>query len=397
MFHAGLRPEMMPSVEDEILVACSRLQFDLAHRDRVNLACARAPVNWELVYSAAVAHKVAPLVYRNLEGCGSVSDLLPQKVRDDFQSVSRWQALKNAIVTEGIADLAAFFESRSHDVLLLKHAAFATRLRALYDVTMSDDVDVVVRPRGEAPERIDERYRFRIRPWMLEDKLQRRFRRFIHDDTDQTSGVIREFAALNRPWQSICGLELDNRIHHDVIWGGVIAIDFRMVWRDANRDQLEGRPVHVPAPCDLIIMSAGSTHRKPYLMLRNLVEIHELGLTLRDCDWEMLASKARAFECGRLVYSALHATRAILDCGIPESSLNALMPSALRRRVVAFVNARISPSAICRPRSPGARPRTPRRGLRESARRFLGLDARQIMRFVWLRIVLYRILGVIKW
>jgi hypothetical protein len=387
----------MPTLEDEILIGCSRLHLDDVHRDRVVRACAQARVNWELVYAAAVAHKVAPLVYKNLKSCGSIDDLLPATARDEFEKASRWCALKNAIVRKGIADLAAFFESRSHDVLLLKHAAFAVRLPELHDSTVSDDVDGVVRPQGESVNPFDERYLWKLRPWMFSDKLQRLFRRFTYDDADHTSALIREFGAHDLPWRSLAGLELENRIHHDVVWSGVIAIDFRMIWRDANQDQLEGRPVYVPNVCDLLIMSAASVGRKPFLRLRNLVEIDELGRSLKDRDWDLLVSKARAYRCDRLVYSALQATKAILESDIPEPSLLALKPSVLRRQAVGFVNRHISPSAVCRSRNPRAHLQAPRGDLRELARRLIALDTRQLTRFVWYRIALRKILRVIKW
>ncbi len=388
---------MVPTPEDEILVACSRLHFDQVHRDRVTSACARALVNWELVYTAAVAHKIAPLVYKNLKCCGSIDDLLPRKVLDDFHTVSRWYALRNAIATKGIADLAAFFESRAHDVLLLKHAALSTRWPILYELTMSDDVDVVVRPRGEWVDPIGKRHLFKLRPWMFSDKLQRLLRRFTDEDTDHTSAVIREFAILDQPWRSICGLELENRIHHDVVWSGVVAIDFQTVWQDAHEDQIEARSVCVPSLCDLVIMSAVSIHRKPYLRLRNLIEIQELAPTLDDSEWDRLTTKARTYRCRQLVYSALHATKAMLESDIPQSALLALRPSALRGRAVALVNRRTSPTALCRSRDPGGPAGTPRRDFWHLARRFVAFDTGQLMRFVWFRIVLYRALRVIKW
>jgi hypothetical protein len=381
---------MPQTLEDEILIACSRLHLEEVHRDRVTSACLRGAIDWELVYSAAVAHNIAPLVYKNLQDCKTANDSISRKVADKFQNVFRFYALKNAIAREEIAEMAAFFDSRSHDVLLLKHVALSVRLRNLFDVTMSDDVDVVVRPKGESVDRLDERYLCKIRPWMVADGLQEAFRWFTYDDLDHTSAVIREFWALHDHCRRLF-LELDNRFHHDIVWGG--SIDFRKVWEDANRDQVEGRDVYVPDDHDLIIMSSINIHRKPYVRLRNLVEIHELVRHGEDMDWEAFMRKARDYQCNSLVYSALHATRTVLESNLPGSVLKALRPGVVRGRAIAYINHKISPSAICLSRNPGSQPR----GLREVARRSLALNGRQLMRFIWLRIILHRIFGVLKW
>jgi hypothetical protein len=392
-----LRSWLARPLEDDILIACARLHFDELDRDRVISACQRGRVDWELVYDAAVAHKIAPLVYRNLQSCESVNDFLRGKIANQFQDVSRWNTLKNAIASEGIAEMVAFFDNRSHNVLLLKHAAFSLRLRNLYDLTMSDDIDVVVRPKGELPDRLDKRYLCKIRPWMFADRLQKMSRWLTYDDLDHTSAVIREFGALDNPWRRLIGLELDNRIHHDVVWGGVMTIDFRTVWQDANWYQVEGRSVYVPDDPDLIIMNSVNIHRKPFLRLRNIVEIHELVRLGKDLNWDVLTRKARAYQCNRFLYSALHATKVALGSELPESVLRDLRPGVLRGRVIAFVNRRVSPSAICCTRNPSGRPRSPRRGLGDVARRFLAFDAAQLICFLWFRIILHKLLGVIKW
>jgi Uncharacterised nucleotidyltransferase len=390
---------MAQTLEDEILIACARLHLDEVHVDKIASACARGDVTWELVYSAAVAHKIAPLVYQNLRNCGVANDFLGGKVADQYQNVLRYNTLKNAIATDGIAEMAAFFDSRSHNVMLLKHAAFSLRLRNLYDLTMSDDIDAVFRPKEEPADGLDERYLVtNFRPWAVAEKYRKVLRCFIRDTCDPSDVVGNAFRAMDHPWRRVCGLELDNRFHHDVVWGGVLArIDFRSVWRDANCDQVEGRPVYVPDDPDLIVMNAVNIHRKPYLRLRNVVEIHELVRIAKDLNWDVLTRKAGAYRCNGLVYSALHATKAVLGTELPESVLRALRPGVLRSRAISFINQHESPCAIWRTPNPSGRLRNPRRGLGDVARRFLALDAGQVIRFLWFRIFLRMVLGVIKW
>jgi hypothetical protein len=383
------------TLEDEILIACSRLHFNEVHRDRVTSACDRGKIDWELVCSAAGAHKIAPLVYQNLRSCRQVNDFLPAKVVDEFQNAQRWNAFKNAVSMKRIAELATYFDSREHDVLLLKHAAFSVRLRRLYDVTMSDDLDVVVRPKGELPHRLDERYVWKMCSWMVANRFRKVLRCVIQDPWDPTYSFINDFRAMHDPWRRLIGIELDNRIHHDL--ASAIPIDFRKVWQEANPGRVDGIMVYVPDLHDLIIMSTVNFHFKPYLRLRNIAEIHELIQYEKDFDWDVLLRKVRAYQCNSLVYSALHTTKAVLECDLPQSVLTALRPGAVRCRAIALINRRVSPSKICRPRNPDGIPRAPRRGLIDLARRFLAMDGRQLLRFVWFRIMLHRLLGVTRW
>ena len=380
------------------MIACSRLHLDEVYRDRVISACSRGAVDWELVYSAAVQHKVAPLVYASLQSCRTVNELLPRKVADEFRNVLRSYALKNAIAREGIAEMAAFFASRSHDLLLLKHVAFSVRLRSLFDVTMSDDVDVVIRPKEESSDDLERRYLQKLRPWMVADRFRRALRWFTYDDDfDHTVCVIDEFRTSQVRCRRRFSLELENRLHHDIVWSGVVSIDFRRVWADANRAQVGGTDVYLPGVHDLIIMNSVNVHRKPYLRLRSLVEIHELVALGEVLDWDAFTRKVEDYGCNSLVFSALHATRTVLGSNIPDSVLKALSPGAIRSRAIASINQRVSPSANCRFRNPGSRPRGPGRRVSDVARRALGLSSRQLLRFIWYRVILYRILGVSRW
>jgi hypothetical protein len=188
---------------------------------------------------------------------------------------------------------------------------------------------------------------------------------------------------------------VDNRLHHDVVWNGVIPINFRKIWRDAEVHEVQGMPIYVPEAHDLIIISAVNIFRKRFLRLRNIVEIHEL-IRLQRPDWKALSERAHSYQCASLVYSALTATRAILGSDIRDTDLEALRPGAFRTRAIAVINPRISATAVCLETSFHDRIYKLQQGVLNFALRLLALDVRQVMRFLWLRIFLRRIVRVIK-
>jgi hypothetical protein len=370
---------MRSKSEDVILIACSALEPTAEQRDRLVSECRRGPVDWDLVYRAAVTHKVAPLIYQNLKLCEPLIGPLPEDTEADFKQVSRRNGVRNRIVADGIADVASYFDRHSHDILLLKHTAYHLKLKSLYDMTMSDDFDLVVRPRAEAAE-IDGK------PYLWS----------AHKIPDDTWKVIVELTESYDPRLRLLHLEVDNRLHHDVVWNGVIPIDFRRIWTDADVHQIKGKSVYVPDVHDLIIISAVNIFRKAYVRLRNILEIHELIRAEKKLDWDALSAKARSYQCGSLVYSALDATRTILGTEISDANLKALKPKTFRTLGLAFVNRQISPTAMYPKASLSDPSRQSRRGVSDLARRFFALDLRQLFRFFWLRILLRRVAGTIR-
>jgi hypothetical protein len=364
--------------EDTILVECSRLSFRESHRDRVSHACETGPIDWEVIYRASLAHRVAPLVYHNLTNCGVVHEPLPESVASEFQSVSRRYAIKNVLALRYISEAAAHFKERAHDVLLLKHAALATAIVPLHKLTMSTDIDLAVRPTGEDTESQAARYR-----WSA------------YNTWDTTWDVIDEFNAFIGRGKRRINLEIDNRVHHDVVWNGVIAIDFRRLWRDASQAAVDGGTVYVPDTYDMLILSAVSLFRRSHLRLRNVTEIHELVVRELDFDWDALARKARAYRCGSLMYAALCTARAVLETGCPETTLRALRPTALKGRAVELSLRTLSPCSLACDRDCGTAP-SESPGLGDLARRFLALNAGQMFRYLLFRIVLRRVLNVVK-
>jgi hypothetical protein len=355
--------------EDEILIACSRL--GRADRDRIIATCRQHTVDWQLVYFSSVAHKVTPLVYRNLFECGLFDDRIPADVARRFRIALANDVLRKRFVENQIPRIVSFFDGRSHDTLLLKQGALRVCMPQLYEVTMFDDIDVVVRPRSEPLERIGELY-----SWPAASRW------------DPTWDVIDQFV-LDKNNNAMM-FEIDNRVHHDVVWNGVLSIDFRSVWEDADRVEIDGNAVYVPHLHDRIIMCSVNVFRKPHLRLRNIVEIHELCRDQSHLDWDSLSRKAHSYHCNTLLYAALHATRAMLGTELEEANLRTLGLGTLRRKAMSLVNRTASPCSVCLPSSRSDHPGLPRRTLKDVLRRVLALNARQLARYIVFRIIVQR-------
>jgi hypothetical protein len=351
-----------------VLINGSRPNLRGPHRELLISACKAGRIDWSLVYSAAIEHRVAPLVYRNLQGCGVADSMLPGEVSSAFRDLTRGAVVNNLHLVQAIARAAAFFDQREHEVLLVKHAALSVRMRGLFELTMSDDTDLVIRPRGEHPDLIK----------------APRYRWSEYNKPDPTWELVDAYYASDEYRRHELIFEIDNRIHHDIMWNGVISIDFRKVWAEAEGGLIEGISVLVPDIPDMILMSAINLFRKRHIRLRNVVEIGELCDQADEPEWDALHRKARDYGCESLVFAALHTSMALFGADICFPRLEAFRPGALRSIATAFVTRRISPCAGCRSHGPGpGRPLLPaRRGPGDLARRALALSPRQLARHI---------------
>jgi hypothetical protein len=340
----------MRKPEDDILIACTRLDFGDVERERVMLARRQGPIDWDLLCRAAIAHRVANLVDSNLKKCGPICGEIPDEVRHRFSTLGAINQASRALALDNLTRVIPYFHQNSHDVMVVKGAALDIRLPQAYRSTMSDDVDIVVRPRDRAADREAEE-----QTWLIIDRLLYYRPRWAYR------------------------IEIDNQRHHDVVWNGVLPIDFRRVWDDAIETELCDTTIFLPCDLDLLLMACINVHRKRILRLRSLLDIAEIIKSNPHLDWDGLARRSRDFGCPALVYSAILATRETIGCASTDADFRTLRVGSLRSGAVRFVIRRVSPSR-------GARDR---RCLWALALRVLSLRFDQLGR--WFRLALARL------
>jgi hypothetical protein len=355
--------------QEAILSACCTLNFGPEQRERVRSA-SRGNIDWRSIASAAVAHKIAPLVFQNLKRCEDHTGPIPADVWANLRQSAMRCGARNLRFGSNIAFVAAYFHAHAHDVLVLKHASYFFAHRPLFDLTMADDLDLAARPVAEANETFDAPYR-----WSS------------NGIPDSTWAVIDGLVDRKDPRLGPLRLEIDNRLHHDIVWNGVIPVDFRRVWADATVYHIDGQAVHVPRVDDLIIISAINIFRKPFVRLRNLLEIREIIQLQPAFDWDALAKKSRAYTCGSIVHSALATVRATLGWNVDARLWKDLRTAPLRARAINHFSSR-----ACSPSTDGRSSQ-----IANLVRRGLAFDARQVARFIWFRLILRRVARAIKY
>ncbi|MBV7333621.1 nucleotidyltransferase family protein [Chloroflexi bacterium TSY] len=298
----------MMKLEDEILLLCTRQTFSEIHLKELLSYSYAEMLDWEYLFSAAQEHAVAPLVSINLERAASSGLPIPHNVHHKFK-LARYRSVKLAEKrSDRFKQVVSFLQTKSIEAMPIKGAALDLLVYEQPWFTVSNDIDMVLRP--------------------TEVTL---------DDQDMTE-IKHFFHGLN--------IEYEFFQHHDVVMNGVLPIDFQRIWADADHIEFRGQNMLVMSPEDMLISLCINSCRKRFFRLKALCDIAETVHKYQDMDWGGFVQKAKAYDCQHIVYTALFVTNETLKCKIPEDMLHDLQVSSGRIRLLQFLSRRMSLAAF---------------------------------------------------
>jgi hypothetical protein len=136
-------PENPPVAETELLIACATWERTPARTERGRAAL--RDIGWERWIPRARAHRLIPHAHRQLE---SITDLVPQEVRDDLHVEARAIGARALAVSLQLGELARSFDHAGVTMIAYKGPALAEAAYGDIGVRASVDLDIVV-PRDE--------------------------------------------------------------------------------------------------------------------------------------------------------------------------------------------------------------------------------------------------------
>lgn len=240
--------------EDVILTMCTMLDFGVSERARVLSACDHGRIDWGLLLSAALGHRVAPLVYLRLQECNGLSNVIPSQIKQDFCiSLSNANQRKMEL-RSAIAALSRHFAGLAHEVIFVKGTAIGLRFGDKYSCLMQNDVDAAVKPVGSTKKQ----------------EIPKVLYRYIESMPEHLDILYRKRL-----------IELDAWCPHDIagVCYGWFSANFGDVWGRAIKVPTEDTAVLIPCDSDLLLISAINFVRKRHLRLRNLFDV---GLLIRS-------------------------------------------------------------------------------------------------------------------
>jgi hypothetical protein len=285
--------------EDRLLFTCTRQEFLPDHRQVVRDICRREAIDWNLVFSLANLHGIAPLVYSNLQQCDPIQPEPPLNIIRRFQVEFYRSAAREGYFAERLTDILGFLKKKSIDVMAVKGVALGLLVYQRPWYTVAADVDIVMRVRREA---------LSVR------------------DIRQIGDFMYGFE-----------IEYDYYEHHDVSMNGILPVDFQQIWQDATKIDFRGEDIWVMSPEDLLLSVCINSCRKRFFRLKALCDIAETVNRYPELDWPSFSEKARAYECQNIVYMALTVTKNTIGCKVPDDVIESLAVSSFRAAIIRYL------------------------------------------------------------
>lgn len=304
----NLRPE------EELLFACTRQGLLPCHRAKLAQITEQNPIRWDVVYTTALNHGVAPLVYANLLQCPTIAGQMPADSRTKFVRCTQANTLRKSLSRERVRGVLQFFARRSVKVMLIKGAALDVSVYRQPWYTLSADIDLLVQCRQQD---------------------------FPAGDRPAAHQIMRGRSALERR----IPVECDWFDHHDVSMNGLLPIGFDEIWSQARAVQVLDQVAYLMSPEHMLLSACINGCRKRFFRLKSLCDISEIILA-HEIDWDLFTRTARRWGCEIIAYTALLIAGMALGASIPQGVLASLGVSLLRRQIIHFISRRMSFSSL---------------------------------------------------
>ncbi|MCB9100897.1 MAG: nucleotidyltransferase family protein [Anaerolineales bacterium] len=265
-------------------------------------------MQWDTVYQIAEQHQISPLVYHNLLKFSSEGLNIPPAVLARFKKAQIRNIFIKKRTQAALEKVLALFSQKGLDVMVVKGEALS---RLVYErpwYTVSHDVDLVIRVREADLSEADQRE-------ILE----------LLDEFNHESNEFKEH------------IEYDFYEHHDVTMNNILAVDWPRIWAEAEKIQIKGFDVFVMTPEDMLLAAAINSCRKRFFRLKSLCDLASIIERYPNLNWPTVISKAHAYKCNTILYTALVVTQATLGCHLPDGLAANLKVNQLRVLLVRYI------------------------------------------------------------
>ena len=294
--------------EDTIVCLCTSQNFEIRHQQNLIDLCRSQPIQWDLVFATADQHQVAPLVYANLSSLANGDVNIPSDVLSRFKKAQ----IRNIFVKKRtrvmLEKVLALFAQKGIEVMLVKGGALSHLVYEQPWYTVSYDVDLVIRAREEELTKSDHR-----EIWGLLEGFNREGNEFKEH------------------------IEYDFYEHHDITMNNVLTVDWERIWAEAQKVQIAGYDVFVMTPEDMLLATAINSCRKRFFRLKSLCDLASIIEKYPNLDWHTVVSRAHAYKCNTILYTALVVTQNTLGCHLPDGMVTDLKVNPLRVSLVRYL------------------------------------------------------------
>jgi len=273
---------------------------------------------WSFLAEEARRYQLSGLTYRLLAD-SPLAVRVPAPVLQQLRARYLDSAVRNALFLRGTREIAAALTGAGIPVLLLKGVHLCRFVYAEPALRSMADVDLMVpRDRLAAAERIVLGLGYGPSP---------------RPDVDEFCTQWHHLAKLHKRGAPV--LELHWNIERP---SSPFQIDLAGLWSRARSATLEGVPVSLLAPEDLLLHVAQHCsyhHGFNWSALKGMVDLHAV---IRkhgpELDWNLVVQRANAWGASAFIYTALRVAGSIMHTAIPPGVLDSLRHEASDEAVV---------------------------------------------------------------
>lgn len=279
----------------------------------------RQAVDWNFVVEASIHHRVAGLVYHNLNEI-ETNQNIPFDILSKLKQYYEQTTSKNLGLWKEFCRIQEALRRAKIEPIPIKGIILTHTLYHNLGLRPIIDIDILVRERdvSKTEEIISQ---IGYKKWTHTTKD---YYRSHHCDV--TYYLKRDLPDLS--------------IVLDIHWNFVIPrprrIDFTNVWGRAKKKLINHTEVLLLSPEDTLFCLCLHLRRHIRdLLLKHICDISELLILYKDrFDWDYVVSKARGNRMRFTLYFALFSAKELLGTEVPEVVLNGLSPGFFRRRLI---------------------------------------------------------------
>ena len=290
----------------------------LGHLRGESPSCSLTTRQWNCLAEHAARHRIRGIAYRLLED-GPCAAAVPAEVKEQLRRAYLETAVFNAHLFQQTSRITRKLIARGIDVMLLKGMHLARFVYAEPALRSMADVDLMVRrDRLADAERVFVEEGFGPIP---RPDIEERCRWSNHLDKLVKEGapVVEVHWTIERP-------------------RGPFPIDIDGLWSRSRPASLEGAPVRLLAPEDLLlhlILHCSYHHRFDRSALKGLVDIHTVVVrNPSSFDWTSLIDRSIEWKASGFGYTTLRLAREILGTPVPPAVFDSLPHASIDETII---------------------------------------------------------------
>jgi hypothetical protein len=285
--------------EIELLLCCARTRTDPTSADRLR-ALLREEIDWAYLLQTANRHRVAPLLYWNLNA--ACPEVVPTNVLHQLREHFYANNMRNLFLIGELLKLLNIFEAQGIPVIPYKGPTLAASVYGNVALREFGDLDILVH-KHDLPRA---RQQLISLGYWLADRLtesqeaaflasQREYV-FVHDDNG--SVVELHWAVAPRSYS--------------------FPLDPEHLWTRLRKLPLGGSTVLSFSPEDLLLILCAHGSKHFWHRLSWVCDIAELVRLCNTMDWEQLMTRASEVGAKRMLFLGLFLASELLAAQLPE-------------------------------------------------------------------------------